>query len=614
MLPSTPSSSASTSGPAPTSAFAPISTAASTEPSLVHRQQAAVTTTAAAASAAGLVCSPAGAPEFGAGHRPNDPNHQKRCSSPTLDGHSPDSSGSLPSGRDNVSATPQDQRTKKRRTGAGFRGVANLTPEQLAKKRANDREAQRAIRERTRNQIEALESRIRELTAQQPYQDLQEVIRQKRAVEAKNLELRAHLASIVANIQPLLSGGLAAEDDFASPVSTYDSIQPTQQQQQSSSYSTHNGSTPGGEYTPHSGVTSSWHSPALPRSASPPNSSSHLAKKSNQQEYDYVPNLNIGGEHLRLDFLPGPSLRFDRMQTGVNGAQDSPAYQHLPIKHDWGPSVRHTSHDDNAMASRTSPLTPPTQQHQYIDASSSSNPSQTPWGGAEIPIKHVPATCTIDNLLLSFMHERRQRFVEGIPAKEVVGPRYPSVSSLLNPENGQHSHPVSRVITDIISKFSALCRIPERVAVLYVMFRVMRWHISPTLENFELLPQFSKPLDVQYSIPHPAWVDYLPWPAMRKRFVHEYESPDFDFDKIFLPYTQTLSLNWPYEEKNALIETPDGSEIIINPVFREHFLRIENWTLGDAFDKACPALRGTYNLKIEGNASNKKPDYQNYER
>lgn len=91
---------------------------------------------------------------------------------------------------------------------------------------------------------------------------------------------------------------------------------------------------------------------------------------------------------------------------------------------------------------------------------------------------------------------------------------------------------------------------------------------------------------------------------MRRKFVHEYHSPDFDFDKIFLPYTQTLSLNWPYEEKNALIETPDGSEIIINPVFQEHFLRIENWTLGDAFDKACPALRGTYNLKSKGNALN----------
>ena len=36
-------------------------------------------------------------------------------------------------------------------TSSSSRGVANLTPEQLAKKRANDREAQRAIRERTKS-------------------------------------------------------------------------------------------------------------------------------------------------------------------------------------------------------------------------------------------------------------------------------------------------------------------------------------------------------------------------------------------------------------------------------------------------------------------------------
>ncbi|KAI0485684.1 hypothetical protein F4859DRAFT_511878 [Xylaria cf. heliscus] len=599
MLPSTPSSSASTNGPALTSTRAPVSAVASTQPSLTHRQQAS--------AAAGQVSSPVGAPESGPGPPPNDSGPQKRRPSPSLDGQSPDSSGSLPSGRDNVSTAPQDQRTKKRRTGAGSRGVANLTPEQLAKKRANDREAQRAIRERTKNQIEALENRIRELTAQQPYQDLQEVIRQKRAIEAKNVELRAHLASIVALIQPLLSGGLAAEGDFTSPVPTYNSIQPNPHQQQLPSYSAHNDSTAGTEYTSHSSVDSSWHSPALPQSTAPPNSNSHQAKKPNQPVYDCAPHLNLGGEQLKLDFLPDPSQRFDRMQAGVNGAQDSSVYQHVPMKHDWGPSVLPTGHENNTMASRISPfalLTQQHQQHQYIDnAPGFSIPTQGPWGDGQTPVKLVPATCPIDNLLLDFMYERRQRFAEGVTAKDLAGPKYPSVSSLLNPEIGPHSHPVSKLFTDILSKFSALCRIPERVAVLYVMFQIMRWHISPTLENFKLIPSFSQPLDVQYTIPHPAWVDYLPWPAMRKKFVEEFRAPEYQFEKIFLPYTQTLSLNWPYEEKSALIETPDGSEIIINPVFLEHFLRIENWTLGDAFDEALPTLRGTYHLKSERNTS-----------
>jgi len=94
--------------------------------------------------------------------------------------------------------------SKRRRTGASSRGVANLTPDQLAKKRANDREAQRAIRERTKNQIENLEKKIRDLTSQQPYQELQHVLRQKEVVEIENADIKKRLTSVLSIIQPIL--------------------------------------------------------------------------------------------------------------------------------------------------------------------------------------------------------------------------------------------------------------------------------------------------------------------------------------------------------------------------------------------------------------------------
>jgi hypothetical protein len=45
---------------------------------------------------------------------------------------------------DDVSPDPSDLK-KRRAPGTSSRGVANLTPDQLAKKRANDHEAQRLI-------------------------------------------------------------------------------------------------------------------------------------------------------------------------------------------------------------------------------------------------------------------------------------------------------------------------------------------------------------------------------------------------------------------------------------------------------------------------------------
>ncbi|KAH7303044.1 hypothetical protein B0I35DRAFT_402967 [Stachybotrys elegans] len=47
----------------------------------------------------------------------------------------------------------------------GTRSVSSLSPAQLERKRANDREAQRAIRQRTRVHIEKLEADVESLKA-----------------------------------------------------------------------------------------------------------------------------------------------------------------------------------------------------------------------------------------------------------------------------------------------------------------------------------------------------------------------------------------------------------------------------------------------------------------
>ncbi|KAI8630900.1 hypothetical protein F5Y19DRAFT_38807 [Xylariaceae sp. FL1651] len=567
MLPSTSASSSSTDRPAPVSA-------ASTESRFPRRHPATRPTYSSSAAAA-----VAAAPDSGPGaplSKASSP--YKRGPSSSVDGQSPDSSTSQLGGRDHVSAVPEDQRTKKRRTGPGSRGVANLTPEQLAKKRANDREAQRAIRERTKNQIEALENRIRELTSQQPYQELQKVIQQKEAVEAENAEIRRHLASIMALIQPFLLNQ-QAEGAYASPVPTYVPTHPNQHPPPTS-YATHNTSPPRSTASPASGVEPPWHNPALSQSSL----HSHQIKMLNQQRHDLTHNLDFGpGEQLKLDFLLDRSQRVSKLQTGVNGAQDSPAFQHLPMK----------------------------QRIEYPPGPS--NSVQVPWVDDNPAIKNSEPTCPLDGLLLHFLHERRQRAAEGVPTQEIVGPRYPSVSSLLNPANSAYSHPLSNIFTDILAKFPGIDTLPEKIAVLYVMFLIMRWQINPTDENYNLMPPLARPVSAQLDIPHPAWIDHLPFPGMRERLVHQYNSgePSIYFDDFFIPFTTTLSLNWPYEETDALIQSPDGSELLINPVFERHIRKGENWTLGDAFDKTFPGLSGTYNLKRDDGTSNENSGRNN---
>ena len=123
--------------------------------------------------------------------------------------------------------TSPEPSSKKRKATYSARGVASLTPEQLAKKRANDREAQRAIRQRTKAQIESLERRIHELTSQQPYQELQTVLRQKDAIQAENDEIRRRLASVLSIIQPIIGAqGLTGKSSWVRCGSLHLTIRP----------------------------------------------------------------------------------------------------------------------------------------------------------------------------------------------------------------------------------------------------------------------------------------------------------------------------------------------------------------------------------------------------
>ncbi|KAK2069767.1 hypothetical protein P8C59_004321 [Phyllachora maydis] len=473
---------------------------------------------------------------------------------------------------------------KKRKVGPGSRVVANLTEEQRNKKRANDREAQRAIRERQKAKVEGLERRIAELESTHSYGELQSAVRQREAVDAENAELKRALASIVAVIDPLLNRAPAERPVYPSPGPSYLGHQAPQPQPPASSLSLNNLSTSAS-------------------AASPGSVGAHVHQQRHKMEH----GLELGiDKKLGLDFILEPGNRLTRIQSSTHGAQDTP------------PSYWRR---DSAQQEGLDTTTPRRPSHAAVNSGHAALHSphglaadgNLPGTAGPLPqIRNCAATCPFDTLLLGLLQERRQRAAEGAPASEVLGPRYPSVLSLLKPSHSRFSHPLSKFFTDMLLTFPDLSGLPERVAVLYLMFLTMRWQICPSPENLARLPAWAQPLPEQFTRAHPAWLDHLPFPLMRLRLVVDYGydpagagPADFPFDNFWLPYTSTLSLNWPYEETDTLLllalgSDGSGEELIINPVFERHLRRLENWTLGDAFDRAFPALAGTYNLNRDG--------------
>jgi hypothetical protein len=102
------------------------------------------------------------------------------------------------------------------------------------------------------------------------------------------------------------------------------------------------------------------------------------------------------------------------------------------------------------------------------------------------PTRNIPSSCPLDSILLEFLSSRQKLAAQGEPSAVVVGPPYPSVSSLLNPDKKIEAHPLTRVFTDILGSFEMLSKLPEQVAVLYVMFLVMRVCLPPIVMHGQL--------------------------------------------------------------------------------------------------------------------------------
>ncbi|KAL1862310.1 hypothetical protein Plec18167_000901 [Paecilomyces lecythidis] len=465
---------------------------------------------------------------------------------------------------------------KRKATSAASRGVANLTPEQLAKKRANDREAQRAIRERTKAQIEALQQQVRDLSSQKPYLDLQAALKEKEAVEAENREIKKRLADVLDIIQPLLRTS-----------GTSDSLPTFPQQELRSTHQPHapsesNGCTPSSVSSLPAGQPHIQSAPSA-RTPSPVDQLTALVglRRSwpgdgenpwpvpmalNYQRYNLTHGLDFGesGERLGLNFLLDGSEHIPKVND-VRLTPDSPGL----------PQTATASPGDTQPASNLS-----------------TDPSLTAFTA---PIRNVPPTCPLDSVLLNFLSERQRQAAEGVSGQRLVGPPYPSITSLLNPEKSVFSHPISKVFTDVLRAFPDIASLPEQVAVLYVMFLLMRWQIYPTQQNYERLPEWLTPRPSQLFTPHPAWVDYLPWPRLRDRVVMSWQS--FPFEEWFAPWTRTISVNWPYEATDCLLSSPDSEELLINPVFERHLRNLNNWSVGKEWADLYPGLVDTTRIK-----------------
>ncbi|CEJ83926.1 hypothetical protein VHEMI03302 [[Torrubiella] hemipterigena] len=233
------------------------------------------------------------------------------------------------------SAEPSPRPSKRK----GARSVSTLTPSQLARKRANDREAQRAIRARTKEHIENLERQLEELKSSQSRdRTVQELMRRNRALEDELARLRESMGMPPAVTSPYSTNAVSFDDNHSAGSGTV----PSPNMSPSTDYHHYQQQSGSSQYAASMTTGDGWAAGTMPSNVSSPSSASNTP-----DEYvaGYIPTsvpttlMPSAGSLHSLDM--NAAMHTMSSQYNMAGPHSPPHHQHQHHQQqqqhsDWG--------------------------------------------------------------------------------------------------------------------------------------------------------------------------------------------------------------------------------------------------------------------------------------
>ncbi|KAF3936608.1 hypothetical protein ABW19_dt0208834 [Dactylella cylindrospora] len=436
---------------------------------------------------------------------------------------------------------------------ARSRTISSLTAEQLARKRAHDRDAQRAIRTRTKNQITTLEARVKELE------------NEKGEWEIQSSELKKELENALEALDTIKRNGIQSPPTAPPSLAGHSHPHPH-----------------------HPASIANSKSPVSVRAEPVVNPGYGESEQSNDSINLSTtgPNGSGNGGAMSLEFVCHAGFK----PNGYRQIQDQP-YEYTARKRSLADLTSSSTEEIRRRISGAQSLLTSSPASTVYSIPSVQYPGTycvRANGHWEVMPRHLPPTCILDRVYLEFLEEQaRLHRVNGTPLSVLAGPPQPDITFIVSPGLRPPRNGLTQVMAAIVDTFGDLVQLPERLAIVYILYIWMRWAINPTQESYDHMPEFIKPRPSQLFTARPIWFDHMPWPMTRDVMAKQpekYNNTDFS-----IPYTETLSINWPYDPMTTVIEQSPG-EYIINPVFETHLRDLEHWSVGTKLVELFPDL------------------------
>ncbi|KAH7356771.1 hypothetical protein BKA65DRAFT_592326 [Rhexocercosporidium sp. MPI-PUGE-AT-0058] len=512
---------------------------------------------------------------------------------------------------------PQNSKpgAKRRASRAGTRSVASLTPEQLARKRANDREAQRSIRQRTKTHIEELEQRIRDLSQNQDAKGFEQIERRNAELEEELRQLRELLgrsdASVASSPEPTPLSSRYGIDvlEEAHPLAYSSSWNTQSIGGPDSPYSSFPISSAGdllSSFAPdHSGLASGLSDPASARSntltkaeiefkdlSSPPTAPVPLILRGSASSR---PQCGRSRSYPNGTFGLPSNDPPQRLNGSVNAIGPSPlASQPTYVNRSLMMNVNglhqvppQTSHPlaMNQGKARVDSTRPPKQTSTAYEVSNPmvSRQGRPAW---EVSLPFLPPNGPLDSIFIGLLQRQRSLASEDIPVSLLTGPYHPDLRALMNPEIPDNTHPVASIVCDLARRID-YTGFAEKIAKLFLAYHFLRWQILPTMETYQNMPDWYRPRPLQVVTAHPFSASLAIWGTLRDVIVRDQQK--YATEEFMNLYMSCITVNWPFRDEDILAIV--GQEVRVTDAFIGHIEIQANWSLNEPFQRRYPELR-----------------------
>ncbi|KAI1610163.1 hypothetical protein EDD36DRAFT_316837 [Exophiala viscosa] len=152
-------------------------------------------------------------------------------------------------------------------------------------------------------------------------------------------------------------------------------------------------------------------------------------------------------------------------------------------------------------------------------------------------------------------------------------------------------HPVWQALRQVDQRvFGTWTSKAQRVALMYVCQTLLQYRENPTKENLARVPVFLRPRPSQEKIQHPAVIDFLIWPSLRDRLVFEHKkyTATGTFSAAFV---ENFNFHWPYSDRDIFAYNPTTNRYEVSKLFLEYAYNFKNWTMKPGFFKKFPEMQ-----------------------